>query len=103
MDGDFSAERVRQYRATLAAVFRRNLRYYRKARGMKQWELGVLVDYRDHSAISKIERGEMRATPERQHALALALAIPLALLFWEPYPPPFPPPFLPATEGPPSG
>lgn len=64
---------------------------------MKQWELGVLVGYRDHSAISKIERGEMRATPERQHAIALALEVPLALLLWEPFPPPFPPPFLPAT------
>ena len=99
MEGDVSADRVRQYGATLAAVFRRNLRYYRRQRRMKQWEVAMLAHYRDHSAISKIERGEMAATPVRQHALALALGVPLALLFWEPFPPPFPPPFLPGPAG----
>lgn len=103
MEGDVSAERVGQYLDTLAEVFRRNLRYYRRQQRMKQRAVAVMAGYRDHSAISKIERGKMGVTPRRQRAIALALQVPLALLLWEPFPPPFPPPFLPdAARLPPS-
>lgn len=81
-------ERVRQYNGVLRHIFGRNLAWYRRGRGMKQLDVAHQLGYRDHTMVSKFERGRRWPPFPKRLALALILAVPLAWLLWEPFPPP---------------
>jgi transcriptional regulator with XRE-family HTH domain len=72
----------------LKQILGRNVKTYRKQRGMKQTDLGAGAGYRGHTQISNIEKGKV--LPSLPHLIAISAYLQKsidALLRYEPEPP----------------